>query len=427
MNSYSTMNRSELLGAEKALEEQYLTYKAQNLKLNMARGKPCTEQLKLSAGLLDCLKERDVLDNTGNDCRNYGGLEGIPEARAMFADLLGISPDNVLAGGNSSLNMMYDTLSRAMLFGMKHSVRPWAKEEKITFLCPSPGYDRHFALAADLGFQLVAVPMTLEGPDMDAVEKLAGADPSVRGIWCVPLYSNPDGITYSEATCRRLASMKTAAPDFTIMWDNSYFVHHLHEDRDHVPDIIGLCAEYGNPDRVYEFASTSKITWAGAGIACMASSLANIAFAKSHMTYQTIGPDKINQLRHVRFLKDTDGVIDMMKKHEAILKPKFDAVLEILKRELEPAGIARWNVPRGGYFISLFVAAGTAKEVVKLCKECGVELTPAGATYPYGIDPDDSNIRIAPSFPPVSELVAAIGVLCVSAKLAAVRRMLADA
>ncbi|MHB8964160.1 MAG: aminotransferase class I/II-fold pyridoxal phosphate-dependent enzyme [Saccharofermentanales bacterium] len=421
MISYSMRNKNELKDEAQTLERQYLDFKVQGNKLNMARGKPCKEQLMLSNGMLECVLDSDIYDSTGFDCRNYGILDGLPEAKQLFADLLEISADKVIVGGNSSLNMMYDTVARAMLFGMKDSDRPWSREEKITFLCPSPGYDRHFALTASFGISMIAVPMTSEGPDMDIVEKLAGSDSSVRGIWCVPLYSNPDGITYSEETCRRIASMKTMARDFTILWDNSYFVHHLHEDRDSIPDIIGLCESSGNPNRVYEFASTSKITWAGAGIACVASSVQNVAFIKSHMTFQTIGPDKINQLRHVRFLKDTAGVIDMMKKHEVILKPKFDTVLGILQRELGDTGIARWNVPRGGYFISLFVQKGTAKEVVRLCKECGVELTPAGATYPYGVDPDDSNIRIAPSFPPIAELSTAIEILCVAVKLAAVR------
>ncbi|MHB1452415.1 MAG: aminotransferase class I/II-fold pyridoxal phosphate-dependent enzyme [Saccharofermentanales bacterium] len=424
MNSYSKMNKNQLQEEIRTLEQQYLAFKAQENKLNMARGKPCKEQLKLSDGMLECVLDSDIYDSTGFDCRNYGILDGIPEAKSLFAGLLGITEDKVIVGGNSSLNMMYDTVARAMLFGMKDSVRPWSKEDKITFLCPSPGYDRHFALTESLGIQMIAVPMTPEGPDMDIVEQLAGSDESVRGIWCVPLYSNPDGITYSEETCRRIASMKTASRDFTIMWDNSYFVHHLHENRDSIPDIISLCASYGNDNRVYEFASTSKITWAGAGIACVASSVQNISYVRSHITYQTIGPDKINQLRHVRFLKDTAGVIEMMKKHERILKPKFDAVLAILKRELGNTGIAKWNVPRGGYFISLFVCKGTAKEVVRLCRECGVELTPAGATYPYGIDPDDSNIRIAPSFPPVAELSVAIDILCLSTRLAAARKAL---
>ncbi len=422
MDSYSAMDKRELREEIVRLEEQYAAFKARNHKLNMTRGKPCREQLMLSDGLLDCVRPDEITDSTGFDCRNYGILEGIPEARRLFADLLDLDPEQVIVAGNSSLNLMYDTIARAMLFGMAGSARPWAAEEKITFLCPVPGYDRHFGVTESFGIRMTAVPMTPDGPDMDKVEQLAADDPSVRGMWCVPLYSNPDGITYSEETCRRLAAMQTAAPDFTILWDNSYFVHHLDGNADSIPEMIGLCAAYGHPDRAYEFASTSKVTWAGAGIACVASSRTNIDFVRSKMKYQTIGPDKINQLRHVRFLRDRDGVAAMMDRHAKILKPKFDAVLRILEEELGGSGIAHWNVPRGGYFISLFVGQGTAKEVVRLCKECGVELTPAGATYPYGIDPDDSNIRIAPSFPPVEELKTAIGIFCVSVRLAAARK-----
>ncbi|MDD4327245.1 MAG: aminotransferase [Eubacteriales bacterium] len=415
-----SLESTEILKA--SLEKEYLDYKARNLKLNMARGKPCREQLELSNGLLNCLDEKDVTDETGFDCRNYGLVDGIPEAKRLFAELLDVAVENVIVAGNSSLNLMYDVLSRAMLFGMKDSVKPWSDEKRIVFLCPSPGYDRHFGVTQDLGIEMIAVPMTSSGPDMDIVEKIAGADPDVRGMWCVPLYSNPDGITYSEETCIRLASMKTAAPDFTIMWDNSYFVHHLHDEFDSIPEIIGVCSEHGNKNRAYEFASTSKITWAGSGVACMASSLDNICHQRKHMGYQSIGPDKVNQLRHVRFLKNAEGVMNIMKKHESILRPKFDIVLDILDKELGEMDQVEWNRPKGGYFISLFVVPGTASEVVKLCKDCGVELTPAGATYPYGKDPDDRNIRIAPSFPPLDELEIAINVLCTAVKLAAVRK-----
>jgi len=425
MLSYENMNKEELKKETVKLEEKYQQYKAHDYHLNMSRGKPCKEQLDLSNDLISCLKTGELKDQTGFDCRNYGILDGIPEAKALFASLLGINPKNVIIGANSSLNMMYDTISRAMHFGVPGSTKPWGKEEKVSFLCPVPGYDRHFAVTGDFDIQMINIPMTPTGPDMDQVETLAASDASIKGMWCVPVYSNPDGITYSEETCRRLASMRTAASDFRIIWDNSYFVHALDVDnKDSIPEILSLCEDYGNKNRVFEFASTSKVTWAGAGIACMASSDENIAYVKSHLTFQTIGADKINQLRHVRFLKDAQGVYDMMKKHAAILKPKFEMVLSILKRELGGTDIAQWNEPKGGYFISLFVAPGTAKKVVELCKNCGVELTSAGATFPYGIDPMDSNIRIAPSFPPLNELAIAIEILCASTKLAAAKKAL---
>lgn len=422
MLSYQNMKKEELAKETEKLEQQYLQFKAKDYHLNMARGKPCKEQLDLSNDMTGCLKADELKDRTGLDCRNYGVLDGIPEAKTLFASLLGVHPDHVIVGASSSLNMMYDSVSRAMAFGVPGSAKPWGKEEKVSFLCPVPGYDRHFAVTKQFGIHMINIPMTPDGPDMDMVEALAASDDSIKGMWCVPVYSNPDGITYSTKTCMRLASMKTAAPDFRIFWDNSYFVHALDVDHpDTIPEILSLCEQSGNANRVFEFASTSKITWAGSGIAYMASSPENIAYIKQQMSFQTIGPDKINQLRHVKFLKDPQGIHDIMRKHAAILKPKFDTVLSILKRELGDTDLAKWNEPRGGYFISLFVVPGTAKAVVELCKNCGVEFTPAGATYPYGIDPSDSNIRIAPSFPPVAELVPAIEILCVSVRLAAAR------
>jgi DNA-binding transcriptional MocR family regulator len=312
----------------------------------------------------------------GSDCRNYGGLEGIPEARRLFAGILGTQPENVLVFGNSSLNLMYDTIVAAMLTPVPGAVQAWSRLERPAFICPSPGYDRHFAITQQLGFENISVRMTPDGPDMDEVERIAAHNPRIKGIWCVPVYSNPDGITYSEDTCRRLAAMPAAAPDFRILWDNAYGLHHLYPDRkSSVPDMVGLCAREGNPDRVYVFTSTSKVTFAGAGISCMASSPANVAYRKRVMFYQTIGHDKLNQLRHARFLKDLENVERLMAKHADILRPKFEAVLGMLDRELSDAGIARWNKPLGGYFISLFVMPGTASETIKAAKACGVEFT----------------------------------------------------
>lgn len=426
MISYEQMKKEELIEEIDKLEMRYQKYKEQNYNLNMSRGKPCKEQLDLSNKMTGCLEEDEYKTIAGFDCRNYGIPDGIPEAKVLFASILGTNPENIIVGGNSSLNIMYDTISRAMIFGVPGSLKPWSKEEKISFICPVPGYDRHFSVTKEFGFAMIPVPMTDQGPDMDMLEALVSKDASIKGMWCVPLYSNPDGITYSENTCRRLASMKTAAPDFRIMWDNSYCVHTFGEgESDYLPEILSLCESYGNGNRVFEFASTSKITWAGSGIACTAASKDNITYIKSHLTMQTIGPDKMNQLRHVRFLKDLNGVNEIMKKHADILRPKFESVLGILKKELGGTGAAKWNEPKGGYFISLFVTTGTAREVVDLCKNCGVELTPAGATYPYGIDPMDSNIRIAPSFPPVNELIPAIEILCTATRLTAAKKALA--
>lgn len=408
--------------------ERYQAFSDQKLKLNMTRGKPCSEQLNLSAGLMSALADHDFKAADGTDCRNYGVLEGLPEARQLFADLLGTTPEHVSVQGNSSLNLMYDTMVKAMLFAVPGAEKPWSKQEKIRFICPSPGYDRHYFVTQDLGFDMIPVKVTDEGPDMDAVEALAAADPQIKGIWVVPVYSNPDGVTCSEATCRRLAAMKTAAPDFRIFWDNAYIVHHLDmNDTEGTPDILSLCAEAGNPDRVFEFASTSKITWAGAGMSCVAASKANLAFLHKHMSIQTIGPDKVNQLRHCRFLKDKAGVLALMAKHAEILRPKFAMVEEILSFELAGTGICSWKKPKGGYFVSLSVLPGTAAEVVRLAKACGVELTPAGNPFPYGKDPDDTNIRLAPSFPPLSELKPALEVLCTCVKLAALRKLRGEA
>jgi DNA-binding transcriptional MocR family regulator len=424
MLSYFEMNRQQLQEELMIQESRYQAFADLKLKLNMTRGKPCAEQLDLAQGLESALQQ-DYKAEDGTDCRNYGVLEGIPEARRLFADILAVPMAQILVLGNSSLNLMYDTMVRAMLFPLPGAERPWSEEKVVKFLCPVPGYDRHFAVTESLGIEMIPIPMTPEGPDMDQVEDLAGSDPLIKGMWSVPVYSNPDGYTYSVQTCRRLAEMRTAAPDFRIWWDNAYVVHHLYENnRDQVPEILDLCDSAGHPDRVFEFASTSKITYAGAGLACLATSPANLNWFKKQLTIQTIGPDKMNQLRHVRFLEKAGGIEAVMQRHAAILRPKFELVLERLESELGGTGLCTWQRPRGGYFVSIFVPAGTASEVVRLAKACGVELTPAGATYPYGRDPHDSNIRLAPSFPPLSELRPAMEIFCTCVKLAAIRQML---
>ena len=425
MASYSTLDRSALKKEAESLQFRLDAFVQRKLSLNMARGKPCKEQLDLSSGLMTCLSESDCKAQDGSDCRNYGILEGLPEARALIGDLLQVPPQQVIVAGNSSLNLMYDAVARALLTAVPGAARPWSKEPAVKFLCPSPGYDRHFAVCRELGIEMVVVDMTPEGPDMDQVERLCAEDPTVKGIWCVPVYSNPDGITYSTEVCQRLAAMKTA-PDFRIFWDNAYFLHHLYpEQKDSVPEMLGLCAASGHPDRVYEFASTSKVTYAGGGIAAVAASPANIEHIRRNMGIQTIGHDKLNQLRHVRYLKSVAGVEHHMTRHGDILRPKFETVLRILETELGGLGIASWNSPRGGYFISLFVEKGLAKQIIAMARATGVELTPAGATYPYGKDPNDWNIRIAPSFPPAGELSAAIEVLCVCVRLASSQNRLA--
>ncbi len=427
MPSFLQLDTDALQRILSELEARYATHRSLGYSLNMARGKPCAAQLDLSNEIAAALNPADYRAEDGTDCRNYGGLEGIPEARRLFAEILRTRPEDVLVFGNSSLNLMYDTVVAALLAPVPGADVPWSRVENPAFLCPVPGYDRHFAITQKLGFENIPVGMTPDGPDMDEIERLVASDPRIKGIWCVPVYSNPDGIVYSEETCRRMAAMRTAAPDFRIFWDNAYGLHHLYPDRKNtVPDMIGLCAAAGHPDRIYEFTSTSKVTHAGAGVSCMACSPANIAYRKSVMFYQTIGHDKMNQLRHVRFLQDLAGVERLMERHAQILRPKFEAVLEILDRELGESGIAHWNKPLGGYFISVFALPGTAREVVETARACGVEFTPAGATYPGGLDPDDSNIRIAPSFPPVSELLTAAEVLCVCMKIAAIRRILRE-
>lgn len=421
MKDYLAMDSAQLQQELAAETAAYAQFKAKELHLDMSRGKPSPAQLDLSMDMLDI---HDYKGKTGIDARNYGNLEGMPEARSFFAELLGVQPCEVIAGGNSSLNMMFNLVELAWRKGFADSEKPWCKEEKVKFLCPAPGYDRHFRVTQDFGFELITVPMLHTGPDMDTVELLV-KDPAVKGIWVVPQYSNPDGYTCSDETVRRLASMPTAAKDFTIFWDNAYLVHHLNDTPDMLLNIMDECKKAGTQNRVLEFCSLSKVTFPGAGVAAMAASEQNVAYILDNMMPMLISYDKFNQLRHVLYLKDAAGVAQHMKKHRAILEPKFSMVQRILKERLACCGrIAHWTKPNGGYFISLFVQPGCAKRTVQLCKQAGVVLTGAGAAYPYGIDPQDSNIRIAPTFPPVTELETASELLCVCVKIATLEQLL---
>ena len=399
------------------LWESYNGFKQRGLKLDMSRGKPCTEQLDISEGLLTAIKNNEeCYGENGVDYRNYGILDGIPEMKKIFADLLEVSEKEIIVGGNSSLNMMYDSVARAMLFGVYGSEKPWSKYDKISFLCVVPGYDRHFTVSQAFGINMICVPMLEDGPDVDLIEKLIAEDETIKGMWCVPKYSNPDGITYSDDKVRRLAGMKPAAKDFRIFWDNAYALHDLDNEGDSLLNILEEAKKCGNEDMIYMFCSTSKVSYPGAGVGCMAASINNIEFIKKQMFCQTIGPDKLNQLRHARYFKNADGVRAYMKKHAEIVKPRFEAVLKELENEL--SGIATWHNPKGGYFISLNVPNGCAKRVVSLMKDAGVIMTGAGATYPYNNDPDDKNIRIAPTYPPVEELKTATELLCICVKIA---------
>ena len=418
-----TADRAALEALHQELLEKFESCKAKGLKLDMSRGKPSKAQLDLCEGMLTALTKSEELMDGKTDTRNYGGLEGILSCRQLFADMLGVPVEWVMAGGNASLTMMYDTMMRLWVFGAPNG-KPWCQEEKVKWLCPAPGYDRLFAICQQLGMEMITIPMLADGPDMDMVEKLAAEDASVKGIWCVPKYSNPEGKTYSDEVVRRFASMKTAAPDFRIFWDNAYIVHHLSDDQDQLVNIFDLAKEYGTEDRVLGFCSTSKISYAGAGVGAMAASPANIEWTKKIMTVQAIGPDKINQLRHVRYFKDMAGIEAHMKKHAELQKPKFDMVLSMLESNLGGTGAGSWHNPKGGYFISFDAMPGCAKRIHALCKEAGVVMTGAGATFPYGKDPQDSNLRIAPSLPPVEELQAAAEVFCVCALLAAVEKRL---
>lgn len=402
-SSFFDLSTNELNDLYQELHEKYNKYKEMNLKLDMSRGKPCPEQLELSMEMLDMLKSEDQLkagDNT--DCRNYGGVDGILEAKELFSQMLGVSTKEMIIGGNSSLNMMHDTISRAMLLGVGADELPWGRLPKVKFLCPSPGYDRHFAICELLNIEMVTIDMNQDGPNMDIVEKLVSEDDFIKGIWCVPKYSNPDGVTYSDEVVDRLARMKTKAKDFRIFWDDAYTVHHLSDKPDQLKNILITCKSAGNPDRVYMFSSTSKITFPGSGVAMLASSEYNVNVIKKQLGVQTIGPDKINQLRRVLFLKNMDNVKIHMRKQAAIIKPKFDLVLNHLETDLGDKNIAMWNKPNGGYFISLNTMDGCAKEIVNMAGKIGVTLTNAGATYPYGKDPRDRNIRIAPTFPSIA-------------------------
>ena len=422
MKPYAQLTAAEREQELSALCERYQNFQARGLSLNMARGKPGKAQLDLVSDMLTVLTDpADCMDG-GIDVRNYGELTGIPSAKRLFADLLGTAPEEILVGGNASLNLMYDLIAKAYTHGLLHSQRPWSKEETVKFLCPSPGYDRHFKISASFGMEMITVPMTAEGPDMDQVEE-AVKDPAVKGMWCVPKYSNPEGIVYSDAVVDRIAALRPAAPDFALMWDNAYCVHEIYGEFVPFRDILTLCREQGNADMVYEFASTSKITFPGAGVAVMAASRDNQKYYESLLTFQTISYDKVNQLRHVRYLKDKAGVLALMQRHAAILAPKFTAVLDALRTEIAPLQIATWTEPKGGYFVSVNAMPGTAKRVVALMKEAGVILTGAGATYPYGKDPADSNIRIAPSLPPVEELQQAMEVFCLCLRIAALEKL----
>ena len=422
MMKYTEMTVQQRKAEYAAVLAEYEKQKALGLKLNMARGKPGREQLDMVTDLCNILVKPEDFISDGIDSRNYGNVDGLPAAKALFADILGCKPEPCFVGGNASLQLMYDTVAKAYSNGLLHSEKPWSKLEKVKWLCPAPGYDRHFKVTQSFGAELITVPMTENGPDMDVVEELI-KDPAVKGMWNVPKYSNPDGIIYSDETIRRIAAMKPAAPDFMLMWDNAYCIHEF--DGEFVPfaDILSLCAENGNADMVYEFASTSKVTFPGAGVAVMATSEANLAYLTPLINIQTIGFDKINQLRHVKYLQDKEHTLALMQRHAAILRPKFRAVLDALDREIAPLGIGEWKRPKGGYFVSYNAMPGTAKRALALCKEAGVTMTGAGATFPYGVDPQDSNIRIAPSLPPVEELQQAIAVFCVCVKLAALEKL----
>ncbi len=422
---YNDMSKEELLALKESLNKEYAEAKAKGLALDMSRGKPSAKQLDVSLGLLDTINSSsDLKTLDGTDCRNYGVLDGIPEAKKLMADMMGTTPDHVIVYGNASLNIMYDQISRAYTHGILGNT-PWCKLDKVKFLCPVPGYDRHFAITERFGIEMINIPMSESGPDMGMVEEYVSKDASVKGIWCVPKYSNPQGYTYSEETVKRMAALKPAAEDFRIFWDNAYVIHDLYDDnKDEIADIISECEKAGNPDMVFEFASTSKVSFPGSGIAALATSANNIADIKKQLTIQTIGHDKLNQLRHVRFFKDINGLKEHMRKHAEFIRPKFEAVESVLEEELSGLGIGSWTEPKGGYFISFDAMDGCAKAIVAKCKEAGVKLTGAGATFPYGKDPKDSNIRIAPSFPTPEEMKQAADLFVLCVKLVSVEKLL---
>ena len=425
MKAYKDMSRDELLSLKASLLEQYKTEEAKGLSLNMARGKPGATQLAISMPLLDEINSKsDMTTLLGNDTRNYGDWDGIGECRQLMADMMEVKKANVVVCGNSSLNIMYDTVVRSMVMGV-NGLTPWCKLDKVKFLCPVPGYDRHFKITETFGIEMIPVPLGEDGPEMDMVEEYVSGDDAVKGIWCVPKYSNPTGITYSDEVVRRFANLKPAAADFRIFWDNAYCIHHLYDDmKDKIPNILEECEKAGNPDMVYVFASTSKISFPGSGVSAVATSLANMEYIKKFMTTQIIGHDKINQLRHARFFKNIDGLNAHMKKHADLMRPKFEAVLTVLDRELAGLEIGTWTRPRGGYFISFDSMPGCAKAIVAKCRDLGLVLTGAGATYPYGRDPKDSNIRIAPSFPTPEEMFEAAGMFALCVKIVSVEKLL---
>ena len=425
MTSYQEMSKEQLLQEKTALEAEYAKIKEMGLSLDMSRGKPAAEQLDLSMGILDTVDAKSVVKSeNGTDLRNYGVLDGIPEAKKLIGDMVGAKPENVIVYGNSSLNIMYDQIARAEIFGICGNT-PWSKLDKVKFLCPVPGYDRHFAITEEFGIEMINIPMTEDGPDMDMVEQYVNNDAAVKGIWCVPKYSNPQGVVYSDETVRRFANLKPAAADFRIFWDNAYVVHHLYEDNQaQILNILDECEKAGNPDIVFQFCSTSKVSFPGAGIAAISASAANIADIKKKLTIQTIGHDKINQLRHVKFFKDQKGVQEHMMKQAAIIRPKFEMVEEMLTEEIASRGIGTWMHPLGGYFISFEALEGCAKKIVEKCKEAGIVLTGAGSPYPYKKDPKDSVIRIAPTYPSMDELKEAAKVFTVVVRLVSVDKLL---
>lgn len=427
MKAYKALSKSELESLHAEVEKAYEDAKAKGMKLDMSRGKPAVSQLDMGMGIMDVLDATsDMKTEGGVDCRNYGGLDGIPEAKKLMADIMGVKADQVIVCGNASLTIMYDTISRSMTHGVLGET-PWCKLDKVKFLCPCPGYDRHFAITEHFGIEMINIPMTEDGPDMDLVEKYVTEDSAVKGIWCVPKYANPLGTSYSDETVKRFAAMKPAAKDFRIYWDNAYAIHHLYaekERQDQILEILSECEKAGNPDMVFEFCSTSKVSFAGAGISAVATSQANLEWFKKSMTIQTIGYDKINQLRHVRYFKDLAGIQAHMMKHADIMRPKFEAVIEVLEKELGGLGIGTWTKPNGGYFISFDAMEGCAKTIVAKCKEAGVVMTGAGATYPYKKDPKDSNIRIAPSFPTPQDMASAADIFVLCVKLVSIEKLL---
>ncbi|MCR1841087.1 aminotransferase [Murimonas intestini] len=427
MPAYRDLSKEELLEEKASLEAKFQEVKEKGMKLDMTRGKPSAAQLDLAMGMMDVLNSTsDLKCIEGVDCRNYGVLDGIREAKQLLADMTEVAPDNIIIYGNSSLNVMFDTVSRSMTHGVMGST-PWCKLDKVKFLCPVPGYDRHFKITEYFGIEMVNIPMTADGPDMDMVEKYVNEDPTVKGIWCVPKYSNPQGLTYSDETVRRFARLNPAAEDFRIYWDNAYGIHHLYDDKqDHLIEILMECKKEGHPDMVYKFCSTSKVSFPGSGVAAIAASEANLKYIRKHMTIQTIGHDKLNQLRHVRFFKDIHGMVEHMRKHADIIRPKFEAVLSSMEKNLEGLEIGSWIQPRGGYFISFDALPGCAKAIVAKAKEAGLVMTEAGATFPYGKDPEDSNIRIAPTFPTLDEVKTAMEIFILSVKLVSIDKILME-